>query len=97
MPSTTLNVVDGDSGTSPNWYKSKVTFVGLDDKLSYTNDNNKKTVVIDFSSPNVAKEMHVGHLRNFSISDVIARFKRLQGYNVLHPTGADAFGFASPF
>ncbi len=37
-------------------------------------------------------EMHVGHLRNFSISDVIARFKRLQGYNVLHPTGADAFG-----
>ena len=37
-------------------------------------------------------EMHVGHLRNFSISDVIARFKRLQGYNVLHPTGAVAFG-----
>ena len=37
-------------------------------------------------------EMHLGHLRNFSISDVIARFKRLQGYNVLHPTGADAFG-----
>ena len=37
-------------------------------------------------------EMHTGHLRNFSISDVVARFKRLQGYNVLHPTGADAFG-----
>lgn len=37
-------------------------------------------------------EMHLGHLRNFSISDVIVRFKRLQGYNVLHPTGADAFG-----
>lgn len=37
-------------------------------------------------------EMHLGHLRNFSISDVIARFKRLQGYNVLHSTAGDAFG-----
>lgn len=37
-------------------------------------------------------DMHLGHLKNYSICDVNARFKRLQGFNVLHPTGADACG-----
>ena len=61
----------------------QLTDMLADDKLGLPNIGNGQTVIIDYSSPNVAKPMHIGHIRSTVIGNSIDRLYRALGYNVI--------------
>jgi arginyl-tRNA synthetase len=66
-----------------DWLAARLAEVARDDRLGVPKADPPRTIIVDFSSPNVAKPMHVGHLRSTIIGDALTRLLRFLGHHVL--------------
>jgi len=97
LPAAALRIIEPPEIAGPGFINFKLSSAYLqnsvasippptaDDRLGIVgvDQRNAQTVVVDYSSPNVAKEMHVGHLRSTIIGDTIARVLAFQGHRVI--------------
>jgi arginyl-tRNA synthetase len=67
----------------PDWLATHIQSVARDDRLGVDRATPARTFIIDYSSPNVAKPMHVGHLRSTIIGDALKRLLRFLGHTVI--------------
>ena len=79
-----INIVNGflNFKAQNSWISTKISSINSDPRLGVELEN-RKTIVIDYSSPNIAKRMHVGHLRSTVIGDALSRIFSFKGHNVV--------------
>ena len=79
-----INIVNGflNFKAKNSWVSKKISSMNSDPRLGVELEN-RKTIVIDYSSPNIAKRMHVGHLRSTVIGDALSRIFSFKGHNVV--------------
>ena len=80
---------------SPEFLAAQLADVAVDDRLGVAPAADVKTVVVDYSAPNVAKEMHVGHLRTTLIGDALVRMLDFLGHDVIRENHIGDWG--TPF
>lgn len=78
----------------PSWLSEKISKLLSDDRLGISEDQ-QLTIAVDYSAPNVAKEMHVGHLRSTVIGDSIVRMLEFKGHRVIRENHVGDWG--TPF
>lgn len=79
---------------SPKWLEKKLNETAADKRLGISLAQSPQTVVLDYPSPNIAKEMHIGHLRPCNIGDAIARVLEFSGDKLIRQNHVGDWGTA---
>lgn len=76
----------------PDWLWSQLQSLTNDPRLGLESAQHPQTVLIDYSGPNVAKQMHIGHLRSTNIGDALSRILQFQGQHILRQNHVGDWG-----